>query len=93
MKGKAKALQIGTKRLLITDSLRTRFLRNNNFAIIIVTGKRPYIEKNILPQYLPETIVFSSETPSGSKIPFTTEQITDKKIRYVRKSGAYICGL
>ena len=91
--GKAKALQIGTKRLLITDSLRTRFLRNNNFAIIIVTGKRPYIEKNILPQYLPETIVFSSETPSGSKIPFTTEQITDKKIRYVRKSGAYICGL
>jgi hypothetical protein len=68
-------------------------LRDNDFDILVLTGNRPYIEKNIPPQYLPETIIISSETATGFKLPLSSEQITNKTIRYVRKSGAFICSL
>jgi competence protein ComEC len=83
----------GTSKIIITDSLRSMWLRDNDFDIIVLTGNRPYIEKYISPQYLPETIIISSETALGFKLPLPAEQIINKTIRYVRKSGAYISRL
>jgi competence protein ComEC len=83
----------GDSRILITDSLKQRWLRDNDIDILILTGKRPYIEKKISFQYLPETIVVTSEAASGYSIPISPEKLKGKTICYVRKSGAYICRL
>jgi competence protein ComEC len=83
----------GTYNIMITDTLKSRWLKDNKIDIIVLTGSRPYLEKNISPYYLPDTIIVSSETASGFKLPFSSEQIADKTIKYVRKSGAYICRL
>ena len=91
--GKPKSFKVGAKDILLTDSLKSEILKNNNYAIVVMTGKRPYIEKNIPAKFLAETIVFSAETPPGFKVPISTKQIIDEKIIYVRKSGAYICRL
>jgi competence protein ComEC len=91
--GKPMLVKVGTKNILITDSLRFRWLRDANFNIIVLTGKRPYIEKNILPQSLPENIVFSSETAPGFRLRFSLDQLTNKTVRFVRKSGAFVGNL
>ena len=83
----------GTNKILITDSLKSCWMRDINFDIIILTGNRPYIEKSISPQNLPETIIISSETATGYRLPFPSGQIANRTIRYVKKSGAYICKL
>jgi competence protein ComEC len=86
-------LKCGTNRILITDSLRSLWLSENQFDILILTGKKPFIEKNVSPQVLPQTIILSSEAASGFKIPFSEAGIANKTIRYIRKSGAYIAKL
>jgi competence protein ComEC len=86
-------LKAGTNKIMITNSLRSMWLRDNDLDIVVLTGKRPYIEKYISPQYLPQTIIISSETTLTFKLPFPSQQITNHTIRYVRKSGAYICRL
>lgn len=83
----------GSDKILISDSLRSRWISDNNIDILILTGKKPYIEKNISSRDLPETIIISSESASGFKLPFTAEQVADKTIKYVRKTGAYILAL
>jgi len=88
--GKPKSVKAGTKNILITDSLRSRWLRDTNFNIVVLTGKRPYIEKSILSQSLPETVVFSSETAPGLKLRFSPDQLTNKTVSFVRKSGAFV---
>ena len=88
-----KVFKTGINKIMITDSLRSRWARDIDCNIIILTGKRPYIEKNISFQSLPDTLIFSSETGSGYKLPLSSDQITNKTIRYVRKSGAFICRL
>jgi competence protein ComEC len=91
--GRPKLFKAGDKRILITDTLRNNWLVDNDFDIIVFTGSKPWIEKNISPGLLPEIIIFSSETSSGFRLPITSDLMTNKTIRYVRKSGAYICRL
>ena len=79
--------------ILITDSLKQGWLRNNNIRILILTGKRPYIEKNISSLYLPDTIIVTSEAAAGYYLTVSPEKLKGKTIRYVRKSGAYISRL
>jgi hypothetical protein len=75
---------------MITDSLMSMWLKDNDIDIIILTGNRPYIDRNIPPQNIPRTIILSSEVAAGFQLPLTFEQVTNRTIRYVRKSGAYI---
>jgi competence protein ComEC len=83
----------GNIKILITDSLKQVWLRDNDFNILILTGKRPYIEKNISSRYLPGTIVVTSEAASGYYLPVAPEKLKGKTISYVKKSGAYISRL
>ena len=92
-KGRNMSFKAGTKQIMITDSLRSRWLRKNDFNIVVLTGERPYIDRNISLQSLPETIIFSSGTASTYKFPPELEQQIKKTYRYVRKSGAYISSL
>lgn len=91
--GKPKSFIVGKKNILITDSLRSRWLRDNHFNIVVLTGERPFIEKNISPQSLPENIIISSGTAPGFKFPFSSDQMTNKTVRFVRKSGAFTSSL
>lgn len=90
---KPRFFKAGANQIMITDSLRGKWLRHNDPDIIVLAGNRPYIEKNIVLQDLPETIIVSSETASGFHLPFPADQMVNKTISYVRKSGAYICNL
>jgi competence protein ComEC len=83
----------GNTNILITDSLKADWLIDINFNIMVLTGNKPWIERNIPSQYLPQTIIVSSEAPTGFRLPFSPVQISDRTISYVRKSGAYICRL
>jgi hypothetical protein len=80
-------------KILITDSLKRKWLQNIDFNILILTGKRPYIEKNLTFQDLPEKIVVTSEVASGYYLPVSPEKLKGKTISYIRKTGAYICRL
>jgi competence protein ComEC len=83
----------GSKLIMITDSLRMGTINGNKPDILILTGTKPYFEKNIPSEFIPEIIIVSAECYSGFKLPLTSEQVKNRTIRYVRKSGAYIAGL
>jgi hypothetical protein len=89
----AEFIRADNHKIMITDSLRSSWLVDNDIDILVLTGKRPYIETNLSPQYLPRTIIISSETASSFRLPFPDRQMTDKTIWSVRKSGAYKCRL
>jgi competence protein ComEC len=86
-------LKTGSSKILITDSLRTSWFRENDPDKIILTGVRPYIEKSISSEIMPETIIIGSGSTASYKLPFPLEKVANKTIRYVRKSGAYISRL
>jgi competence protein ComEC len=75
--------------IMVTDSLRTRWLKENNTDLLVLTGKRPWIEKDLSPRDLPQTIIISSETAAGFRLPFTEKAMTNKIIWNVKKSGAF----
>lgn len=83
----------GTRTIMITDSLRGIWLKERKLDIVILTGSRPFIEKEIPYRDFPETIIISSETVSGFRLPLPPEELRKRTIRYVRKSGAYVCRL
>jgi competence protein ComEC len=87
---KPRLFESGAEKIMITDSLMSMWLKDNDIDIIILTGNRPYIDRNIPPQNIPRTIILSSEVAAGFQLPLTFEQVTNRTIRYVRKSGAYI---
>lgn len=91
--GKPCLFKTGNIKILITDSLKQKWLQNNDFNILILTGKRPYIEKNSFDRSMPGTIILSSEAASGYYLPVSQEKLKGKTISYVRKSGAYISRL
>jgi competence protein ComEC len=83
----------GTKTIMITDSLRSMWLQGSRINIVVLTGSKPFIDKNIPYQVFPETIIISSESAPGFRLPLPPEEIKKRTISYVRKSGAYISGL
>ena len=85
--------KVGNRTIMITDSLRYMWLKNSELDIVILTGSKPFVEKNIPFQNFPETIIISSESVPGFRLPLPPEEIKKRTIRYVRKSGAYICRL
>jgi competence protein ComEC len=85
--------RVGTNTIMITDSLRGIWLKDNELDIVVLTGSKPFVEKDLPVGYFPETIIVSSETVSGFRLPLPPEEIRKRTIRYVRKSGAYVCRL
>jgi competence protein ComEC len=90
---KSGVFKVGNNKILLTDSLINRRISNIEPDIIILTGNRPFVEKAIKPSRLPGTIIISSEAAQGFHLPFNPEELANKTIRYVRKSGAYITSL
>ncbi len=80
-------------KIMITDSLKGCWLRDTDPDILILTGRKPWFEKNIPPEYLPRTIIISSETAASYRLPFSFSEMTGRMVWNVRKSGAYICRL
>jgi competence protein ComEC len=90
---RARLIKVDNYKIMITDTLRSSWLMDNDINILVLTGKRPYIEHNITPQYLPWNIIITSESTAGYHLPFAGREVTNKTIWNVRKSGASICRL
>jgi competence protein ComEC len=86
-------IKTNNRKILVTDSLSKRFLEENKINILILTGRRPWIEQNIPYGDFPDIIINSSETASGLRFPLPVRDIKNKTIWSVRLSGAYKCGL
>jgi competence protein ComEC len=82
-------IKTGNRKIMVTDSLKARWLKENNTDLLVLTGKRPWIEKGISPGDMPGTIIISSESATGFRLPFSEKAMTNKTIWNVRKSGAF----
>jgi competence protein ComEC len=90
---KPQFFKTGNYKILITDSLKSVWMRNNKIDLVVLLGKRPFVEKKIQPELLPDKVIISSEAVFGFRFPFHQDELAGKTIWYVRKSGAYECRL
>jgi competence protein ComEC len=86
-------IKTGNSRVMVTDSLRIGWLKESKTDILVLAGKRPWIDKKISPGDLPQTIIISSETSAGFSLPYSEKAMTNRTIWHVRKSGAYKCSI
>jgi competence protein ComEC len=91
--GKPVLLETGGRKILITDSLKGRWLMGNRIDILILSRSKPYIEKSIRPGQLPENVIITSEAVPGFNLRSDPDDPVRKTIWYVRKSGAFILRL
>ena len=85
-------LESRNKRVLITDSLKCRWINATNCNILILTGRHPYIETGMQWSKYPEKTIISPDV--GSYFTLKYPGLKEGGIPlYVRKSGAYISKL
>jgi competence protein ComEC len=82
-------IRAGNENILITDSLSSSCIRNNTVTIIILTGDKPFIEKNISLRNLKAVQIITTEAAASFHLPYPNNLFYSKKIWSVRKSGAY----
>jgi competence protein ComEC len=79
----------GNKKIFITDSLNKSSFNRIKPDILILNGRKPYLETSITAEQLPGEIIISSEAGQGFQLKFKPEELKKKRIWYVKKSGAY----
>jgi competence protein ComEC len=85
-----QCLETGEKRILITKALNNLMIMNLNPDIVILTGTRPVIEKNLSVLHPPGLIIISSEATSAFRFPQQSAFAGTDSIHFVRKSGAFV---
>ena len=86
-------IKAGEKNIFISDTLVKSTLEELRPDIVIITGLRPVIDKNISKEQSPDVLVISSGVPSYFKTsPYSVFNSADT-VHIVRKSGAYISGI
>jgi competence protein ComEC len=86
-------LKCGGKNILITNILSTSTIETSCPDFIILTGKKPAIQKNIVPSILPEAIIVSPEVTSLSRISGELRKIYTGKVYFIEKQGAFSVAL
>ena len=82
--------KVSGEKILITDFLNKKIIQNFVPDIVILTGSKPKIEKNLNLVNSPDIIIISSEATSGFRFPQQAVFSGIDSIHFVRKSGAYI---
>jgi competence protein ComEC len=83
-------IEAGKKKLLIANSLNKNILKNFMPDIVILTGLRPEIEKNLSLRQFPGILIISSKATSGIRLQQQIDFSGIVTVHQVRKSGAYI---
>lgn len=83
-------IEAGEKKILIGNSLNKNILTNFMPDIVILTGLRPEIEKNLSLRQFPGTLIITSEATSGFRLPQQIDFAGIDTVHLVRKSGAFI---
>jgi competence protein ComEC len=78
------------KKILICNQLSNNIIQNFVPDIVVLTGSRPEIEKNLTFRQPPKTFIISSEAASGFHIPEQIVLSGTDTVHFVRKSGAFI---
>jgi competence protein ComEC len=90
LKNKTYCLKVAEKNILISNSLNGNLLQNFQPDIVILTGMRPEIEKNLSLKKFTGTLILTSEAASGYRLPQQIDLSTVDTVHLVRKSGAFI---
>ena len=83
-------IRAGGEKILITSILNNDIVQKFVPDIVVLTGPRPDIEKDLNLRHHPETVIISSEATSGFRIPEQVLLNGIDSIHFVRKSGVFI---
>jgi hypothetical protein len=90
LKNNQYCIKAGEKKIMICDSLDKNILQSFLPDIVILTGLRPIIEKNLSFGQFTGTIVVTSEVASGFRLPLRIDIARLDSVHSVRKSGAFV---
>ncbi len=83
-------LSAAGKKIMVTDQLSNSLLTGNSPDIVILVGKRPFIEKSIQYTGLLDALVISSEVPS---LPWHISKVNAQQVHFVKNHGAFYLNL
>ena len=83
-------IEAGKKKILITNSINKNILKNFMPDIVILTGLRPEIEKDLSLRQFPGTLIITSKATSGFRLQQQIDFAGIVTVHHVKKSGAYI---
>ena len=87
--GNACFIKAGRENVLITGYLTGSLMKSTSPDIVILTGAKPGIDKNIQPDGSLRALVISSEASRRFRLPRTTGTLTSDTIHFVRSDGAF----
>ena len=90
LKNNYQCIRAGRKEILITSFLNTKIIQDFVPDILILTGSKPEIEKDLILTHPPGIVIISSEATSGFRFPEQFAITGIDSIHFVRKSGAFI---
>jgi competence protein ComEC len=82
-------LKAGKKIITITNSLRSCYMNDTSIFYIILTGNRPFIDKNFAITPLAGKVIITSGVGSGFHLPDHLASKEKKAIWSVKKSGGF----
>ncbi|MEI6049301.1 MAG: ComEC/Rec2 family competence protein [Bacteroidota bacterium] len=90
LKNNMYCIRAGEKKILICNSLYNSTLQNFVPDIVILTGLKPEIEKNLSFTRFTGTLIITSESASGFRMPQQIDFNRIDTVYFVRKYGAFI---
>jgi competence protein ComEC len=80
---------LGEKKILISNTLNSYMLNNILPDMIIITGSRPEVAKNLSFNNTEETLVVTARATSGYRTPYKSGSSGIDSVHLVRKAGAF----
>ncbi len=80
---------VGDKKILISGKVNNNMLNNILPDIIILTGNRPEVEKNLSFNHSEEALVVTARALSGFRFPAKSNLRGIDSVHFVRKAGAF----
>jgi len=83
-------IKAGREKVLITNYLNNKIIKNYEPDLVILTGSHPEIESDLVMAHGPKQIIISSAASSGYRFPRQINISGIDSVHLVRKSGAFI---
>ena len=90
LKNNYHCIMAGGKKILITSFLNKNVTQDFVPDIIILTGSKPEIERDLALEHPPRIIIITSEPTNGFRISKQSVLSRTDTIHYARKSGAFV---